>query len=47
MAPKTTNGSLLHYLKTVRLSISGMSLVVTGQAMHDTFHLGFKISQAV
>src|ERR1700683_1048095 len=42
MALKMTNGSPLHYYKTVRSSMFGMTLVVMGQAMHSTFHLGFK-----
>jgi hypothetical protein len=43
-ALKTTNGSRGVYLKIARSLIIGMSLGVTGQALHDTFLPGFNFS---
>src|ERR1700692_4368149 len=44
MGLKTMSGCPRRCSKTVKLSTDGMMLVVTGRAMHDTFHLGFKFS---
>jgi hypothetical protein len=44
LVPRMMNGSALAFLKTVRPLMFGTNLVVTVQALHNTFRQGLKIS---